>query len=536
MKRSKSRLKSKDAAGSTAGFNTTHILAGLALGAITMALYLPMLSAEFVYDARLQILSDPYLHDRGNLLDILSLKVLSRDVLDFNRPLNLLSLMIDSALWGRNPGGYHFTNILLHALTTAVVFLLCVRLLRRENAPAKWKNYASACAFFAALFFAVHPINCETVAEVSYREDLLSAFFVALGLLLATWFWPEWSWRAFATGAGCVMCMFLAVAGKENGIAGPSLLIAYWLCFRRQEPRRGWLVLMTAAVLVVAAFLVARFLLEPRPSLIFTERPRYPGGSFIQMLALQPSIWAFYLRQLVLPQGFCADYGNHSIRNFGLVLSIVALLLVLTLQIIVWKRSRLFGFGVLVFWLSLIPVSNFIPIYRPMADRFLYLPMVGIAVMIASGFFQERLARSVVARAFLSVIAISVAIVFAVTTLRRERVWQDSLSLWTDTLKKNPDSYNGALGMGHALERLDRFGEAVSFFRRAIQISKGRKAGAYAGMATSLDALGRHDEADAAYQTAVELDPRYEDPEAVVKALIWERDWASKLERLARRN
>ena len=126
--------------------------------------------------------------------------------------------------------GYHLTGLLLHAGVTALLFLLIVRLL--DGAPQ-----ARVVAFLAALLFAVHPVNCETVAEPSYREDLLVALFVLAGLNCAAWFEIGW-----LSGIATVLLFFLAVGAKESGVAGPVALGVYWCLFRRTEPRRAWLV------------------------------------------------------------------------------------------------------------------------------------------------------------------------------------------------------------------------------------------------------------------------------------------------------
>ena len=94
----------------------------LGLAAITLAVFWPTLSAEFVYDARLQIVTGDFIHDPGNWLPVLSFGVLGMDVLDFNRPVQLASLMLDAAIWGREPFGYHLTSVLLHVVNVVLVW------------------------------------------------------------------------------------------------------------------------------------------------------------------------------------------------------------------------------------------------------------------------------------------------------------------------------------------------------------------------------------------------------------------------------
>lgn len=94
------------------------------LAAITIAVFSSTLFSQFVYDARLQILTDPFLLNPWHWLDVLSLRVLRMDVLDFNRPVQLASLMLDAAVWGKEPFGYHFTSVVLHAINTVLVWIV----------------------------------------------------------------------------------------------------------------------------------------------------------------------------------------------------------------------------------------------------------------------------------------------------------------------------------------------------------------------------------------------------------------------------
>src|SRR5689334_19161606 len=109
-------------------------IVAIALFLFAVAVYARSFSAEFVYDARAQILTDTFIHQPRHFVDVLSLRVMHEDVLDNNRPVHLLVLMIDSLLWGKKPFGYHLTSILLHGGCTALIFLLAMDLLRRSGA------------------------------------------------------------------------------------------------------------------------------------------------------------------------------------------------------------------------------------------------------------------------------------------------------------------------------------------------------------------------------------------------------------------
>ena len=503
-------------------------LLSFCLFAVALGLYLPSLQGDFVYDSRPQVLTDSTIHQYRNLWDVVSFRVLSLDVLDNTRPVHLFSLMIDSLFWGKTPAGYHLTNVLLHAANTVLLFWFILRLFR----PGVPTMKELLIAGLGALLFAVHPVNSEAVCEVSYREDLLAAFFILLGLNLATRFTGR---RNVLLGLGCCLCFLLSVASKETGIAGPPLLFLYLVFFRREERRAAWAWLIVGASLVVFAFLIARFSLQPSESFISPDHPKYLGGSFPEMLKIEPRIWTFSLGLILWPSQLCADYGPYSIRNITLTGAWLVLMGVVVLHWLFVRRSRMLFWGAAAYWLALLPVLNLVPIFQALADRFLYLPLVGVSVLIAGLLSHQRLWS----KKWMGMIAMGlfvlVCIEFSFLTLSRERVWHDQVSLWRDTLRKNPASWPAANNLGFALFDQGDFAQALASWRQAIQLSKGQMADSWAGFAVGLEAQGQSKEADQAYRRAIRLDPRYRHPKLLVESLRWERGQAQKLEVLADR-
>ncbi|HWB60420.1 MAG TPA: tetratricopeptide repeat protein, partial [Chthoniobacteraceae bacterium] len=324
---------------------------------------------------------------------------------------------------------------------------------------------------------------------------------------------------------------FLAIGSKENGVVVPPLLVCYWLFFRRTDPRRGWIALCAAASVVAGLFLLARFELRPATSVIFINPPQPAMKTMDEWVYGQSKIWAFYLRQILWPHDFCADYSPYSVRNFDNVLSLVAVLCVLGAQFFAAVFNRVFAMGMALYWLALLPVSNIVPIYRPMADRFLYVPMMGVAIMVASfpwprGNFRKVAMACVVCSACLLVRL----------TLQREKVWHDGVALWADGVVKNPRSWDCWNNLGSELYDAGRYEEAIPNFQKAISLVHGQIADHYAGLALAYDALGRTKEADAAFQKCIALDNRYAHSELLLRALIWEKPDADKLQVIADRN
>ena len=498
-------------------------IACLVLVALAVLLYLPNLGATFVYDSKLTVRGNDYVHHLGHLWDVASLRVMHLDVMDNNRPVYLATIMLNWALWGANPMGHHLCNIVLHAAVAVLLYLFC-RILLPGRTP--W------AAFVAALLFLAHPQDCEAVAEMSYRNELLVAFFTLAALCLAAKFQPVYDRRNLLLGAAIVACAFLAIGSKENGIVVPPMLVCYWLLYRRGEPGKGWIMLCGAAVAVTWLFLLARFTLRPAVSVIFVEPPQRPVSNFAEFMIVQPKIWAYYLRQIVWPRGFCADYGPFSIRNFDPTMSLLCVLAVVAAQIFGSFYNRAFAMGVALYWFALLPVSNILPIYRPMADRFMYVPMLGAAVMLASLPWP----RAGIARNAALALGICAAYVLAFFTLQREKAWHDGVALWTDAAMKNPMSHDCWNNLGSELCDAGRPAEAIPMFARAIHLVDGRVADHYAGLALAYDALGRTQEADAAFRKCVMLDRRYGDTQLLLQALIWEKPDAAKLQAIADRN
>jgi hypothetical protein len=494
------------------------------LVAATFAIFSPTLSAGFVYDARLQILTDPFLHDPWNWWHVLTGGTLSMDVLDFNRPVNLASLMLDATIWGREPFGYHLASVAMHAANVVLVW----GVLRGLSHGMKGGLAGTAAAVLPPLIFAVHPVVTEAVCEPTFREDLLVAFFTLSGLLLAMGHRSadgHDGWRA----AGCVACSLLAIGSKESGIAAPAAITVYWLLFRRGEPGWFWPVAIGGAKLVVVSFLAARFLLEPSPSMIFESRPGYPGGSLGAAMLIEPRILALYTQLLVMPMNLCADYGLHSVSHLPLPVAIAVVVGVVAAGVFAVWRDRRMALAATLVVVPLLPVLNLVPMYRAAADRYLYLPTAGVAMAVGLLLDGRWLTSRPATRDRLLVGLLAAVVLLGLGCTERQKVWANPLALWSDTFRKNPVAFTAASGLAEALRETGRLPEAEQAARRAIQLVDGKRGDAWATLALILDGQGRTKEAFEALDKAVEIDPRLDDPEGRVRALAMERPYADDL-------
>ncbi|MBI2440559.1 MAG: hypothetical protein HYV35_04225 [Lentisphaerae bacterium] len=512
------------------------LCAMVVLAVVTVALYLPILGGEFTYDARALILVDDTIHNLRNLPDILSLRIVGHDVVNRRRPMLLLSLMLDSVVWEKLPAGYHLSNVLLHAGCVLLLFRL-LRVLQR-NCPGDQFSSQSpgvAPAFIGALVFAVHPVNSEAVCNASYRADILVAFFLLAALNAALNLSAVKIIRRIMYSVCVGLFLLLSAASKESGAMGPLLLLLMATFLRFRGGRGVWTATIAASAAIVAALVAAYLLFAPANSAIFTELPSRLGGSLSAWLRIQLRLWVFQIQHIVLPYGLCADYTPYSIRYLSLAGAVAMLGALLAAALWLGLRNRLLLLAIAFFAVAMIPSANIIPIYRPVADRFLYQPMIAVA-MLPVVLVADRRRCWMVSRIWVLLALVLVCgAIFVPQTVRRQAVWRDQVSLWLDTARKNPHSPTAHNNLGFAWLDRGEINQAVGAWRRAVMLTDGRFADAWAGMAVGLDALGSNEEACNAYREAIRLDGAYADPPGLVKKLTWEPAVASQLSVVAAR-
>lgn len=404
-----------------------------ACAALTGVVFLPCAAFPFLnWDDGVNVAANPHLTFSGPGLWWMA----TGSALGHWHPLTWLTFAWDRAVWGANPLGYHLTNVLLHAASAALFFLLARRLLRPAAATAA---AAEGAAFFAALFWACHPLRVESVAWVTERRDVLSGFFVLASLLAYVRGATEGdgergrSWRRAALALGAA-----AMASKVFAIVLPAVLLVLDARLRgrpRWKEKLPW-ALPAAAALAFnlsaqsageASVTLARFGLESR-------------------LAQAAYGLAFYAERTVFAAGLGPPYERSPLLEpLPFFVSAAA---VLAAAALIWRSRRRFPWlaqAALVYVLFALPALGLFKSGRmTAADRYSYLP--GLPLALLAGAAVARSAR----RRGPALAAFSLVALLAALTLGQLPVWSSDTALWTRACAVSPLSYFARLKLAEA--------------------------------------------------------------------------------------
>jgi tetratricopeptide (TPR) repeat protein len=458
------------------------LIAGLLL---TLIVYLPSLTNGITNWDDDKYLNNPYVI---NLSLAGILKIFSVFFLGNYHPLSLLSLGIDHLIGGNSPFIFHFTNLLLHLLNTFLVFLLVKRLTRNN-----------LLAILTCMLFGVHTLHVESVAWVSERKDVLYSFFYLLTLIIYTTY----------------------ASGRKGWYYGLSLLF-----FLLSLLAKGQAVVLVAILPLIdyaqdRKLFSRKVLSEKVPflllSLLFTWiafRAQLSGNAIKFNTFSLPERFAFasfgftqYLIKGILPISLSALYQyplkplNGGIPSFYW-LYIISLPLFFTGSYFLFKRSKIYVFGLGLFFLNLLPLLQLIPVGEAiMADRYFYIPSVGLLLCFAAGLLELRNTKVRYTLSAFFILGLSIL------SFARCMVWKDSLTLWSDVISKNKDAQFGYTGRGDAYSDLGQYDKAILDYSSAIGIDpKYRDAfydrgEAYGNLEQWVDAI-------ADYTRAIEIDPK----------------------------
>jgi Flp pilus assembly protein TadD len=473
------------------------ILAGLI--ALTWAVYGQVVEFDFVG------LDDPgYVTDNENVLAGWSTESLrwaftTREQANWH-PLTWISLMLDAGVGGGHPAVFHLTSLLLHIVNTVLLFHLLSRM-----TGAVWRS-----ALVAALF-AVHPLHVESVAWVAERKDVLSTLF----WLLTMWAWIRYVERP---GAGRYVLVVLGMAGgllaKPMLVTLPLvlLLLDYWplgrlTCGGSDLRSAPWGPLFDKIPLMVLAALSSLMtLLAQSAGGAMGALEVYPLGVRVGNALLS---YVRYIVKMFWPAGLAVPYPYDldaltflRIGGAVIVLAAISWIAVRNARARPWLLVGWLWYGI-----TLLPVIGILQVgTQSMADRYTYVPLTGLFVIVAWGIAEIVEGRPARARLSVGVLVSGVVVALAVVAHAQVGHWRDTTRLFTHALRVTRDNAVAHNALGLELYRADRLDQALEHYRRAVEISP-TYLEARVNLAGALMASRRADEAVAHYRAAMRLDP-----------------------------
>ncbi len=407
-------------------------------------------------------------------------------------PLTWLSHMLDCQLYGLNPAGHHLTNVLLHAATAILLFLVLLQM-----TGFLWRS-----AFVAAVF-AIHPLRVESVAWVAERKDVLSGLFFMLTLGA----YVRYARRPSPGRYTLVLLLFaLGLMCKPMLVTVPFvlLLLDYWPLDRVGEKFR-----IPRSLIVEKLPLLALAGASCVATLFAQEAALRPSADFPFLVKLGNATLSYvaYMRQMFWPSDLAAYY-PFAIKD--VVLSRVLLSLVLlagiSVAVFVLRRHRYLVTGWLWYLIMLGPVIGILQVgNQARADRYTYLPQIGLYLLLtwAAADFCARWPQR---HLLLGSLAGVVLVVLALTARTQAAYWKDSQSLWTLTLARTSDNAMAELNLGEAVYKQGKAEEAIAHFRRALQIQP-NEATINGSLGVALLTTGQRDEAMARLRASLQINP-----------------------------
>lgn len=416
-------------------------------------------------------------------------------------PLTWVSHALDCQLFRLNPTGHHFTSIVLHAVNVVLLFLLLLRGTRRIGV-----------SLIVAALFAVHPLNVESVAWISERKNVLSTMFFFLTIGAYGWYSLKPNWRRYFLVAMLFAC---GLASKSMLVTLPFVLLVldYWPLGRIRglnvpsvlNPVRAsfgklFLEKLPLLALSIAASVVAVVSQRHGGAVATVERFPLPARLENAIYSYAAYVWKAFWPARLAP---LYPHPGNSLAGWKVALAGLFLLAVSALVFKLRARSYLVA-GWLFFLGTLVPVIGLVQVgSQAMADRYAYIPCLGIFVMVVMGAsdIADWKKLSMPPRA---AIAGCVLLALSAVTYRQIGYWKDSLTLWSHALAVTENNFLAEDGLGGALIEQGRAEEAYPHFQHAAMIVPDDPI-SHAAIGTYLHQHGRLAEAIQQYQIVVQL-------------------------------
>ncbi len=483
-------------------FNNFFLIASLVLVIITTAIYFKSLSNQLTtWDDDYYITNNADIRTlHGDSVSVTLKKTFSSYVSGNYHPLTMISFCIDYNKHQLDPKTYHLTNLILHILNALLVFCFIWFLTQQH-----W------VAFITALLFAIHPMHVESVAWASERKDVLYSFFYLSALCTYIFYLKKEKWKVYFY----VLAFFLfgmAVLSKAMAVSLPIVFFAIDHFLSRKINLKS---ILEKAPFIILSFIFGYVAIQAQKSSNAVHIDYY---NFFDRILFTCYGIMMYVWKLIAPF-YLSCYYNYPTKLNGVFPAIVYIspIVILALTFLIYRSMRFgkdvfFGFGFFIITIAL--VLQILPVGGAViADRYTYLPYIGLFFIIARGinYLLENRSEKISSLKIPSI----AALVFFVglccyLSVQRIKVWHDSITLWDNAIENEkfdvaPLAYKS---MATAYYMAGQYEKAISDYDKYIQIINNNP-DVYCDRGISLYHINKYDDAIKAFDQAIQLDPKH---------------------------
>lgn len=493
------------------------LLLGIAISILALLVYWQVQTFEFInMDDPLYITDNPQVRN-GLTKEGIKWAFTFNDT-SYWHPLTWLSHMVDCKIYRLNPKGHHFTNILFHIASTLLLFVTM-----RKMTGALWRSA------FVAAFFALHPLNVESVAWVANRKNILSAFF---------WMLAMWSYSHYASKPGILryvmvfFAMLLGLLAKPTVVTLPFvfLLLDYWPLRRCLSPslaknsgpsfKSGTiprLILEKLPLFALSAATVGVSYLSSRHMGIMIPQEVLPFGLRIKNALLS---YVVYIEKMFVPLDLGVFYPfNETVPFWSIAATCIALLAMTVIAVRFAGASPYIAVGWFWYLGTLVPVMGLVQqgLWPAFADRFAYIPLIGLFIVTVWG-FSDLLDRRRVSKTLGFAAGSLAVLILGAVAWTQTGYWKNSITLFqraVDVTSNNPLAH---YNLGVALYNSGRFDEGILHCREALRLDPDDD-DAHLSLGLALFHLGRWEEAMSHFREALRINPDSETARQNIEAI-----------------
>jgi protein O-mannosyl-transferase len=469
----------------TAGWSTFVLLA-LVIGVI----YGRAAHAPFVHDDNISVLTNPSIVRLWPLFGTAERQGPlrpPRDAVTSGRPLVNLSLALNYYFGGLNTLGYHLVNMVLHLLTSMLLFGIVRRTLLLERFRGRFENASTALALAVALIWAIHPLQTDAVEYVSQRTELMMGLFYLATLYGSLrYFTAETRQSKAVAAAGATLACLCGMACKEVMVSAPLMTLLFDRTFvsgsLRTALKKSWPVY--AGLFGSWLVLLALNIDVPRSHAAGSTA----GLPFYVWWLTQAKVLLLYLKLSIWPWPLIIHRETRLLWTISAALPWllpVALGVAGTLTLL-WRRNSIGYLGT--WFVAILLPTLIVPMpSEVVAERRMYLPLAAVVVFVIVGGFaalawrgqlQGSSESTISSRAFslrpMMIGATVLALVFAIVTSYRLQAYGDVITIWRDAVARQPDNVRATINLGCVLQDAGRYNEAIEQFERALTIDPTR--------------------------------------------------------------